>query len=265
MSAVMEKDKTQDLILVEDRPGSARQLVPTVGADAGSLMKIIDRAAMDPSFDVAKLQALLAVKKEWEADEARKAFNVAFSNFKSEAVKIIKRTEVKDGPLKGKFHANLFDVVDATTPHLSKHGLAISWKLTKDEREWMEVSCTLRHAGGHSESVSMGGAPDTGPGRNAIQSRGSAKSYLERYTATAILGLAAQDADNDGNSGGKGDQLADGVVADHLAAIDGAGKDDLQKVFGTAWKVAEKANDKGAQKLFLQHKDARKTALGFKS
>ncbi len=43
---------------------------------------------------------------------------------------------------------------------------------------------------------------DTGPGRNAIQARGSAKSYLERYTATAILGLAAQDADKDGAAHG---------------------------------------------------------------
>jgi len=44
----------------------------------------------------------------------------------------------------------------------------------------------------------MGGAPDTGPGRNAIQARGSAKTYLERYTATAILGLAPEDEDTDG-------------------------------------------------------------------
>lgn len=54
----------------------------------------------------------------------------------------------------------------------------------------------------------MGGAPDTGPGRNAIQARGSAKSYLERYTLTAILGLSAQDSDDDGAGGKKTDLLA---------------------------------------------------------
>ena len=65
----------------------------------------------------------------------------------------------------------------------------------------MEVTCTLHHIGGFTEAVPMGGAPDTGPGRNAIQARGSAKTYLERYTVLAILGLAAQDADDDGAGG----------------------------------------------------------------
>jgi hypothetical protein len=115
----------------------------------------------------------------------------------------MKNTEIKDGPLKGKKHANLFDVVDAVTPKLSAHGLAISWKLTKDEKDWLEVTCTLRHSAGHFETVSMGSGPDMGPGRNAIQARCSAKTYLERYTATAILGLAAQDADDDGDAAGK--------------------------------------------------------------
>lgn len=34
-----------------------------------------------------------------------------------------------------------------------------------------------------------------------MQARGSTKTYLERYTLTAILGLAAQDADDDGKGG----------------------------------------------------------------
>lgn len=220
--------------------------------------------AVQQNADLDKLERLMALQERWEANEARKAFNAAFAEFKSEAVKIIKRTEVKDGPLKGKFHANLVDVVDATTPGLSKHGLTISWRLTKDDPAWMEITCTLRHVGGHSESVSMGAAPDTGPGRNAIQARGSAKSYLERYTATAILGLAAQDADNDGNGGG-GNRLDEGKTADHLSAIDAAADaDSLKAAFGKAWKAAEAAGDKGAQRLFTQHKDARKKALGSK-
>jgi hypothetical protein len=261
MNAVPEKS----LIVVEERAREAARLpVPTVSADASALMKIIDRAAMDPNFDVAKLEKLLAVRDQWESGEARKAFNAAFADFKSEAVKIVKRTEIKDGPLKGKFHANLFDVVDATTPHLSKHGLTISWKLTKDEPAWMEVTCTLRHVGGHSESVSMGGAPDAGPGRNAIQARGSAKSYLERYTATAILGLAAQDADNDGNGGG-GKRMPEQPAADHLAAIDAAANEqELLQVYGAAHKAAIDAEDMGALRLFTEHKDARKKAIGRK-
>lgn len=158
--------------------------------------------AVQQGMPIDTLRELMTLKREWEADEARKMFNEAFAAFKAEAIVIVKNTEIKDGPLKGKKHANLFDVVNAVTPHLSAHGLTISWKLTKDEKDWMEVTCTLRHVGGHSESVSMGSGPDTGPGRNSIQARGSAKAYLERYTATGILGLAAKDADDDGKKAG---------------------------------------------------------------
>jgi len=155
-------------------------------------------SAVQQGMPIETIRELMQLKRDWEADEARKMFNEAFAAFKAEAIVIVKGTTIQDGPLKGKKHANLFDVVEAVTPKLSVHGLTIAWKLTKDEKDWMEVTCTLRHLGGHCESVSMGSAPDMGPGRNAIQARGSAKSYLERYTATAILGLAAKDADNDG-------------------------------------------------------------------
>lgn len=157
--------------------------------------------AVSQGADLDRLQKLMDMQERWEANQGRKAFNMAFAAFKSEAITIIKSTMVKDGPLKGKMHANLFDVVVAITAPLSAHGLTLSWKLTKDEKDWMEVTCVLRHIDGHCESVAMGAAPDTGPGRNAIQARASAKSYLERYTATAILGLAAKEADDDGNGG----------------------------------------------------------------
>lgn len=151
------------------------------------------------SIDV--LAKLMDLKDRYDAKVSEAAFNVAFAAFKAEAVVLIRNRLIKDGPLKGKKHADLSDAVNAATPALSKHGLSVSWKLSKDERDWMEVTCTVRHVGGHSESVSMGGAPDSGPGRNSIQARGSVKTYLERYTYTAILGLAAQDADDDGEGG----------------------------------------------------------------
>lgn len=222
--------------------------------DTSALMKIIDRAAMDPSFDVAKLEHLLGVKERWEAAEARKAFNQAFTNFKAEAVVVIKSKDVTDGPLKGKKYAELYSVVNAVTPLLSKHGLSASWKLTKDEKDWIEVTCTVRHVLGHSESVSMSGPPDAGGAKNAMQARASTVTYLERYTLKAVCGVAEQGDDNDGN--GKG--LSDDVVSGHLTKIDAAADEPtLLAAFRDAWKVADDINDKGARKLFTDHKDAR--------
>lgn len=159
------------------------------------------RMAVEQGADLDRLERLMALQERWEAGEAKKKFAVAFAAFKAEAVKIIKGKLITDGPLKNKKHAELSDAVNAATPALSRHGLSTAWRLTKDDKDWMEITCTLSHEGGHSESVSMGGPPDTGPGRNAMQARGSTKTYLERYTLTAILGLAAQDADDDGKGG----------------------------------------------------------------
>lgn len=160
------------------------------------------RIAVESGADLDKLERLMALQTQWEAKEAKRAFDAAFSAFKAEAVTIIKGRKVTDGPLKNKSYAELHDVVNAVTPALSKHGLSSSWKLTKDEKDWMEVTCYLRHVNGHEESVSMGGPPDAGGAKNAIQARASTKTYLERYTLKAITGLSEQADDDDGN--GKG-------------------------------------------------------------
>jgi hypothetical protein len=164
-------------------------------------MRIIEKATLDPSFDVAKLEQLLAMKERWEATEARKAYNAAFAAFKAEAIQVVKNKTVSDGPLKGKSYAELFSVVNAVTPLLSKHGLSHSWKVN-GEKDMIRVTCTLTHVLGHAESVSIDGPPDTGGAKNAIQARASTITYLERYTLKAVCGIAEQGDDIDGGAGG---------------------------------------------------------------
>lgn len=156
-------------------------------------------AAMSQGASLDQVSQMMDLQDRWERKEAEKAYNAAFAAFKAEAVRIIKGRKVTDGPLRGKEYAELHDVVDAVTPALSRHGLSTAWKLTKDEPQWLEVTCTLKHVGGHSESVSMGGPPDAGGAKNALQARASTKSYLERYTLKAICGVAEGGDDSDGN------------------------------------------------------------------
>ncbi len=156
-------------------------------------------AAMQQGASLDQIEKMMDLQERWDKEQAKKAYDVAFAAFKAESIKVIKSEDVKDGPLRGKSYAKLHDWVNAVTPALSKHGLSSSWKLTKDDKDWLEVTCYLRHVGGHEESVSMGGPPDVGGAKNAIQARASAKSYLERYTLKAITGLSEQDDDTDGN------------------------------------------------------------------
>jgi hypothetical protein len=156
--------------------------------------------AMNKGASLEQVEKMMDLQDRWERKEAEKSYNVAFAAFKSEAVRIIKGKKVTDGPLRGKEYAELHDVVHAVTPALSRHGLSTAWKITKDEPQWIEVTCTLKHIGGHSESVSMGGLPDAGGAKNALQARASTKSYLERYTLKSVCGVAEGGDDTDGNA-----------------------------------------------------------------
>jgi len=157
--------------------------------------------AISKGADVATLEKLMDLEARWKAAQAKEAFDRAFSAFKAEAIVIVKDTVVTDGPLKGKSYAKLHTVVKSVTAALSRHGLTAKWKTTKDDKDWIEVTCILRHVQGYEESASMGGAPDVGPGRNALQARMSTVSYLERYTLLAITGLSTSDSDDDGAGG----------------------------------------------------------------
>jgi hypothetical protein len=173
----------------------AREVAPV--ADDNSPMGMM-LSALQKGATLEQVEKMMDLQERWAQTEAKKAFDAAFASFKAEAVKIIKGRTVTDGPLKGKSYAELHDVVNAVTPALSRHGLSSSWKLTRDEKDWMEVTCYLRHVGGHEESVSMSGPPDTGGAKNALQARASTKTYLERYTLKAITGLSEQGDDDDG-------------------------------------------------------------------
>lgn len=147
------------------------------------------------------IKGFMDLQERWEKTEAVKAYNAAFSGFKAEAIVVLRNRAVTQGPLAGKKYAELHSVVDAVTPALSKHGLSASWRLTKDEKDWLEVTCTLKHVLGHSESVSMGGPPDVGGAKSALQARASTITFLERYTLKAACGVSEQGDDNNGGNG----------------------------------------------------------------
>ena len=237
-----------------------RATAPVVQHHATRPMDILMDIMQRPDLDLDRLERMLALQERWEANAARNAFNAAFAAFKAESVMIVKNITVTDGPLKGKKYADLFAVVNTITPALSKHGLSASWKLTKDEPVWLEVTCTLRHAEGHAETVSMGGPPDAGGAKSAIQGRASSKSYLERYTLLAITGLASSDGDKDGQSSAQAFGMDEDAFQGHLKALrEAATIAALQTAFTAAWTAAK--TDKPTQTAILEAKDKRKKEL----
>lgn len=249
---------TEELTLADELPAQPRTELAkaqpvaapaTYGVSAHSPAGMM-MAAMNQGASLEQVEKMMDLQDRWERREAEKAYNVAFSAFKAEAVRIIKSRSVTDGPLKGKSYAELHTVVDAVTPALSRHGLSASWKLTRDEKDWLEVTCTLKHVGGHSESVSMGGPPDAGGAKNAIQARASAKTYLERYTLKAICGVAEGGDDTDGS--GPGDAGPNKFTLDWIEYVQSlsADRDQMTKAIREGRKAFNDARDLGGLRAF---------------
>lgn len=215
--------------------------LPTIIPPSSATPMSMLATAVQRGMDVATIKDLMELQARWEKGEAEKAYNVAFAAFKAEAIQVLKNKQVTDGPLKGKSYAELFSVVDAVTPGLSRHGLSASWKITKDEKDWIEVTCSLKHVLGHSESVSMGGPPDAGGAKSAIQARASTISYLERYTLKAVCGVAEGGDDDDGRS-------SKGMSEDDLQAW-------IKKIQAATTKEAAKAVCADAIKVANEHND----------
>lgn len=160
--------------------------------------------AMSQGASLEQVEKMMDLQERWERREAEKAFNEALALFKAEAVEVLKRKAVsfttRDGDTTSYKHAELSDVVDAVGPALSKHGFSHRWDV-KQEKGEITVTCILKHAKGHSESVTMSAPPDASGKKNAIQQIASATSYLQRYTLKAITGVAEKGQDDDGATG----------------------------------------------------------------
>ena len=159
------------------------------------------RMAMTMGRDLDTINQLMDLQERWRAMEAKQSYSVAMARFKENTIKVTRSATVKQGPMTGTQYARLSDFVGATAEPLANSGLSISWKITRDEPQLIEVACIVRHVDGHEEERRMSGPPDQSGAKNAIQARASTVSYLEKYTLKMALGLAEEDDDDDGQGG----------------------------------------------------------------
>ena len=89
-------------------------------------------------------------------------------------------------------HTSLAGVMAAVTEHLSNHGFSLNWT-PSTQGNMITVVCRLTHSGGHYEETTLSGPADAGSGRNALQAVASSITYLQRYSALSLLGIATAD------------------------------------------------------------------------
>ena len=177
------------------------------------------RMAVEGKADLDKLEKLLSIQKDWEANEAKKAFVRAMTAFKVEAPKVTKDKNNKQYNSK---YTSLSNLVNTVNPVLSKHGLSSSWDI--EQNGIIKVTCRITHELGHSETASASAPADVSGAKNAIQQIKSTITYLKAVTFESICGLASTDAnlDDDGRAA-SGVELIDdkqkNTILDNIADL----------------------------------------------
>lgn len=226
---------------------SSTALATTNEMQAGPLAMAMQ--AMKAGMSIADMRAMLDLQKDWEANEARKAYVQAMSEFKQNPPEILKRKEVAFNGTQY-MHATLGDVTQAIMQALAEHGISHRWDTTQSNGQ-IVVTCILTHKLGHSESTTLEGAPDDSGKKNRIQQMASTVTYLQRYTLLAATGLATKDMEDDDGRGGQHDNgaMLQEWIANANAATTVEVLRETRKMAGEAFSAAQDVEGWNAFKL----------------
>jgi len=210
-------------------------------------VQVIDNRAVTPMDLIARAQAsnasieqmsqLFELQLRYEANEERKAYNVAMSAFRSSCPDIAKTRKGHNGK-----YAGLAETIQVINPVLARNGLSHQWK-TEQADSGVKVTCIVTHVLGHSEQTTLAAAGDKSGGKTDIHALASTISYLERYTLFAMLGLAGQEMDDDAAAAGKktddAPRITERQYLDLLALISEVGAN--EQSFNTYYKINDVA------------------------
>lgn len=213
---------------------TGKELQKTEGVTPAGLLEI----AVNNNVDLDKMTKLMDLKKEWEQDEARKAYHVAMTAFKANPPVIIK--DMVNTQYNSRY-ASLPNIVNNTNIVLSKHDLSANWSVSQGDL--VAVTCTITHVLGHSESTTIHGPLDESGKKNDLQKIKSTVTYLKLSTFECITGIATSDGnlDDDGAASGDTPSQPNNVITTPQA-----------KTINTKLNALEK-KDEGATARFLKY------------
>jgi hypothetical protein len=166
---------------------------------ADSLETFIMRAASDASFDVGKLERLIALQERTQAAQRQQRFFEALASVQSQMPQLDQNGCIDYGSGKGKIpYAKLEDIDRAIRPIYSEAGFSVSWNSSpvmdgKMIRVVGTFSCF-----GHNETREMTGPVDLSGGKQPIQGHASTVAYLKRHVLKMFFNLIERGKDLDG-------------------------------------------------------------------
>lgn len=187
-----------EIMPVENAPANQNQQLPSVSAIASMspLQQMAQAKQMGLSVD--EMKEMLELQKDWEANEARKAFYAALAEFNKNKPRIVKD---KLNKKYGSDYTSIGNMVNTVSEAMAPFGLSASWAFADGENGKIECTCVLAHTMGHEKKVTLSGLPDTAGSKNPLQERKSTRTYLKLETFEAVTGMTSisGNADDDGN------------------------------------------------------------------
>jgi hypothetical protein len=189
------------------------QLAAPSSDSVTAVLALIERVALDPGADAAKLERIIAMHEQLKAKEAELAFNAAKGRIlkKLAGITIVKNRpalyEIEKGrPQKGIYeafkYAPLEEIDKHLRPLLMEEDLDLSYSSEPREHGGILIRGRLKHLpGGHFEDSFMPAPLDTSGGKSTVQGVGSTNSYLRHYIACNIFNIVVVGDDDDGNGG----------------------------------------------------------------
>lgn len=171
--------------ILDSMPVEAQVQAPAIVPTADPYMGMAQMALSQGK--IAEMKELLAMKREWDAEEARKAFTAAMAAFKKVGLVVGKDKENKQY---GSTYTTLGNLVNTASSVMAQFGLTVDWEIEQDSKTSIKVTCVLSHEAGHSKRVTMEAAPDGSGAKNPIQQVKSAVTYLRGATFEAVTGIA---------------------------------------------------------------------------
>ncbi len=181
---------------------------PKQVSEGMAMLAMIERVALDPNVDVAKMQAIVNMKIQLEDRQAVAEFNAAMARVQKKIESIAKTKYNKHTK---SWYGDLGAIITAIKPVYTADGFALSFgTLPGAPAGHIKVSCEVSHRGGHSKTYEADIALDTSgsqgnSNKTAVQGWGSSASYARRYIQVMIFNLALEGEDNDGNGGEEGE------------------------------------------------------------
>ena len=182
-----------------DQELTVRQEAALATHRPADMMEAISRAAMDPTVDVVKMQALLDMLERMQATAARVEYQTALARIQGTRPRIERDGKITIRGVVQSRYATLENIDGVMKPLMDEEGFALSFDTELVDGKLM-VAGRLSHRLGHSETKHFPLPIDTSGNKNATQAFGSTFSYGQRYLYKAHFNIVEVGEDKDGNT-----------------------------------------------------------------